>query len=189
MGETIAELEAKLAAVKSELVKARRALPAAVVGEYVLRDGEGRAIEFASLFGDQNDLIVIHNMGRSCVYCTAFADGLNGVAEHVRDRAPLVLASPDEPETMRRFAEGRGWKFRLVSTRGTAFGRDMGFEGEGGQPMPGVSGFHRQPDGKVVRTGRAQFGPGDEFCPVWHLFDLLRDGTNGWEPKYSYPAR
>ena len=29
--------------------------------------------------------------------------------------------------------------------------------------------------------------PHDDFCALWHLFDLLADGSAGWKPKYSYP--
>jgi hypothetical protein len=32
----------------------------------------------------------------------------------------------------------------------------------------------------------APFGPGDAFCPTWHVLDLLADGAAGWEPKYKY---
>jgi predicted dithiol-disulfide oxidoreductase (DUF899 family) len=49
-----------------------------------------------------------------------------------------------------------------------------------------VSAFHRNDDGTVVRTGKAIFGPGDDFCALWHLLDLLPGGPKGWEPKYKY---
>ena len=61
----------------------------------------------------------------------------------------------------------------------------MGFELDG-KPQPGVSAFHLEADGTVVRTGKACFGPGDEFCSAWHLFDLLPGGAESWQPKYSY---
>jgi hypothetical protein len=41
--------------------------------------------------------------------------------------------------------------------------------------------------GTITRVARSrQLGPGDPFCPVWPLLDLLKDGPNGWEPKYHY---
>jgi len=32
----------------------------------------------------------------------------------------------------------------------------------------------------------ASLGPGDDFCSVWHLFNLLPEGPDGWEPQYKY---
>ncbi len=44
----------------------------------------------------------------------------------------------------------------------------------------------RKEDGKVVRVANAKFGPGDDFCAVWHLFDLIPEGPDDWQPKYKY---
>ena len=51
---------------------------------------------------------------------------------------------------------------------------------------PGFSTFRRQPDGSVQRVAHASFGPGDPYCGVFHLFGLLADGLDGWQPKFSY---
>jgi len=59
----------------------------------------------------------------------------------------------------------------------------MGYEDADGDPQPGVSAFHRAEDGAVFRVGTSWFGPGDDFCPVWPLFDLFPDGPAGWGPR------
>jgi hypothetical protein len=51
--------------------------------------------------------------------------------------------------------------------------------------MPGVSVFRRQNEG-IVRVSDAPFSPGDDFCSVWHFFDLIPEGAAGWQPKYKY---
>ncbi|MFW5652639.1 MAG: DUF899 family protein [Planctomycetota bacterium] len=137
------------------------------------------------LFGDHNDLFVIHNMGRRCSYCTLWGDGINGVAHQIQRRAGLVLVSPDDPTAQAEFARDRGWTFAMASTAdGGTFSRDMGFEDEQGRALPGVSAFHRDAlDGTIVRTGCATFGPGDPFCIVFPLFELLKDGASGWQPE------
>ena len=135
---------------------------------------------------EKEDLILIHNMGKKCAYCTLWADGFNGVRQHLQDRAGFVVISPDEPATIKEFAASRGWRFNILSSRGSSFTKDMGFENEKGEPMPGVSAFQKNGQGKVLRVSRAGFGPGDDYCAVWHLFDLLADGSNGWRPKFSY---
>jgi predicted dithiol-disulfide oxidoreductase (DUF899 family) len=73
----------------------------------------------------------------------------------------------------------------MVSTQGTRFAADMGFENATGQAMPGVSAFQKL-DGKIVRVSAAGFDTGDEYCSVWRLFDLLPEGVDGWRPKKSY---
>lgn len=52
--------------------------------------------------------------------------------------------------------------------------------------MPGVSALRRNADGTIVRTGTRQFGPGDDFCAIFPMFDLLQDGVGDWQPKYHY---
>jgi len=40
--------------------------------------------------------------------------------------------------------------------------------------------------GGIVRVSDASFSPGDDFCSVWHFFDLIPEGAAGWQPKYNY---
>jgi len=77
-----------------------------------------------------------------------------------------------------------GRKKDLMVIRGTTFAEDTGYGGDGGF-MPGVSVFQKQ-KGKDVRVSDTGFGPGDIYCSVWHLLDLLPQGSDGWRPKYSY---
>jgi len=35
--------------------------------------------DLSSLFADKKLLLVIHNMGQACRYCTLWADGFNGI--------------------------------------------------------------------------------------------------------------
>jgi len=164
----------------------RKQLPAESIEDFTLTSAEGSPVQLSELFGDKDDLIVVHNMGKGCPYCTLWADGFNGVRHHLEDRAAFVVVSPDAPEVMSKFALDRGWHFRMLSNKGSGFTKSMGYEGDKGEPFPGVSAFHREPDGSIVRTNHAPFGPGDDFCSTWHLFDLLKDGANGWGPKFDY---
>jgi predicted dithiol-disulfide oxidoreductase (DUF899 family) len=145
----------------------------------------GGTVRLADLFGEKNDLIVIHNMGARCVHCTLWADGFNGVYEHLANRAAFAVSGPDAPEAQRRFAAGRGWRFPMVSHQGTDFAADMGYRSESGGWLPGVSVFRRDGD-RMTRVGDTALGPGDDFCSVWHFLDLLPGGADGWRPRYSY---
>lgn len=138
----------------------------------------------ASLFGSKDILFVVHNMGKSCVHCTQWADGFNGSLEHLEDRAAFVISSPDLPDVQKTFADSRNWKFTMVSHNGTSFAKDMGYHPQEGY-WPGVSVFRKGGD-RILRVSDTNFGPGDDFNAVWNLFDLIPEGPDGWEPKYSY---
>ena len=178
-------LETRLGETRRELAALRRMRKQEIVKDYEFRDWSGRVVHLSALAEGRRDLIVVHNMGVSCAYCTLWADGFVGLLPHLESRASFVVASPDATEVQRRFARERGWNFRMVSAGDNLFFADMGFTDGNGDPMPGVSTF-RFEDGLVTRAQRAEFGPGDEFCPVWHFFDLLSDGAGNWEPRYRY---
>jgi predicted dithiol-disulfide oxidoreductase (DUF899 family) len=135
-------------------------------------------------------LILIHNMGSGCPYCTMWADEFNGVLHHLESRAAFVVVSPNHPKVQQDIAKKRGWRFWMYSAAGTTFIEDMGFGSEqehyDTHAMPGVSVFHKNADGSIVLVSRDFFGPGDLYCGVWHLFDLLCDGPGDWEPQFEY---
>ncbi len=179
-------LEKEIQEKKKQLVTLRRQQPPTPVTDYTFLTHDGQQVTLSSLFAGGDELMVIHNMGKQCPYCTLWADGLNGVWQHLENRAPFVVISPDDPETQKKFYASRGWKFRMYSSHGTSFFRDSGFASEKNDPWPGVSTFRRLSDGRIEQVAHTYFGPGDDFCSVWPLLDLLPNGPNGWEPKYKY---
>ena len=190
------ELESQLAGAmedleraKQRVVELRRQIPHEPVQDYELQGPDG-GVMLSAMFGGKSDLILIHNMGAGCPYCTLWADEFNGVLHHLESRAAFVVVSPDAPEAQQRLAGKRGWRFRMYSAKDTTFIEDMGFGSEeehyDSHAMPGVSALHKSPDGSIVRVARDFFGPGDPYCGVWHLFDLLQDGPCDWEPKFHY---
>lgn len=181
----VKRLESELKKQKNKLAQLRRKIPPQKVSDYTFQSAKGELC-LSELFGAKPDLLVVHNMGRKCPYCTLWADGLNGVWQHLENRAAFVVSSPDDLKTQKEFAKSRDWCFRMVSVKDSPFPKDMGFQSEKGGYLPGVSAFRKTPDGKIVRVSKSTFGPGDDFCAVWHLFDLLAEGANGWEPHYKY---
>ncbi len=182
--QEIQALEQELLEKSRKLAELKRAMPRERVTDYTLAGWNG-PVMLSSLFAGKKDLIVIHNMGKGCRYCTLWADGFNGVWRHLANRAGFVVCSPDTIETQKTFAESRKWGFPMVSGHGSSFIQDMGFRGEKSW-MPGVSTFHLADDGTIERVARAEFGPYDLFCGVWHLIAMLADGESGWEPHYTY---
>jgi predicted dithiol-disulfide oxidoreductase (DUF899 family) len=182
----IESLENEIHEKKKRLAELRKQIPSQEIIDYKLKSSDGSEMLLSSLFGAHDELVLIHNMGKGCAYCTLWADGFNGVVGHLENRAAFVVVSPDDPETQTKFAQSRGWKFRMLSAKGTAFSKDMGFQTADNHNLPGVSTFHKAGDGKLYRVAHTEFGPGDDFCGVWHLFDLLPRGSNQWQPRFSY---
>lgn len=188
---TYRDTSEKLAAWRKQIAELRQKMRAAQstvqpepVQDYEFTIPSGR-ICLSQLFGDKRDLIVIHNMGRSCPNCTLWADGFNGVYPHIADRAAFVVTSPDSADVQQSFAASRGWRFPMASHQGNGFAADMGYRSTSGGWLPGVSVFRREATG-VVRVADTHFESGDDFCAVWHLFDLIPEGAAGWRAKFSY---
>jgi len=182
--EKLADYRRQIRELRQKMRDEQAAVEPEAVKDYTFRRAGGGSVRLSELFGDKSDLFVIHNMGQSCPYCTLWADGFNGAYVHLSNRAAFVVSSPDTPEKQRKFAESRHWTFPMVSHEGTTFAEDMGYRQDGGW-MPGVSVFRRQNRG-IVRVSDAPFSPGDDFCNLWHFFDLIPEGAAGWQPKYKY---
>jgi len=178
----IEDLERRIEALKEERAAARRRRGPEPIADHDVGTGEGTR-RLSELFGPHDDLLLVHNMGRACAYCTLRADGFVGLLPHLTRRAAFALLTPDTPEVQRAFAASRGWPFVMASDPTRAVARDLGFVTEAGRSLPGVSALRRAPDGSLTRAGRAEFGPGDDFCAVWPLFDLLQGGAQGWSPR------
>jgi len=184
--KTVAKLEKQLVDIKKKLAAARQKCGKREVEDYQLFDWNGGTVRLSELFANKQELILIYNMGKQCPYCTLWADGFNGMLAHLEDRAAFVVVSPDDPLTQQKFAQSRGWKFKMVSHQDTTFRKDMGFEDKKGGPQPGVSTFQKDKKGKITHVACASFGPGDDYCSLWSLFDLLPGGAKGWAAKFHY---
>lgn len=174
----------RIASLRRRMRDVQRRIEPQPVDDYTFASTKG-PIRLSQLFGGKRDLIVIHNMGSGCPYCTLWADGYNGLYAHLATRAAFIVTSPDPPAGQRRFARSRGWRFPMVSHQGTTFAADMGYRSREGRWLPGLSAFRRGRDG-IVRISDAGSSPGDDFCAAWHLFDLLPDGAAGWQPRLRY---
>ncbi len=192
--ETVKEFDAKIAAAQAEILEAKQRIvalrkerPREEVKNYSFTNWNGEEATLESLFADRNELIIVHNMGIGCNYCTLWADGFNGERMHLSSRAAFCVISNDPIEVQQKFAGSRDWKFPMVSSKENTFFVDMGFANEAGDPWPGISCFRKEEDGSIVRTGREDLGEGDDFCAVWFVFSLLGDDLDSWSPTVVQP--
>ena len=119
--EEIDVLQAEIKAKQKEISDLRSQLELEEVKDYSLLDAEGNSVLLSSLFDERNELLVTHNMGKQCSYCTLWADGFNGFAKPLTDRVPFVVVSPDLPEVQQAFAASRGWTFPMLSSNTSSF--------------------------------------------------------------------
>jgi predicted dithiol-disulfide oxidoreductase (DUF899 family) len=174
----LADYRQQIASIREKMRETLAGVEPQEVRDYEFTSTEG-AVRLSELFGPHEDLILIHNMGVSCSYCTLWADGYNGLHPHVVRRAGFAVSSPDRPTVQKKFAESRGWQFPMVSHAGTSFAADMGYVSTNGGWMPGVSVFRRE-GATILRVSDTGFSPGDDFCALWHFFDLLPGGIGEW---------
>lgn len=184
----IGKLQQEIFDKQQELRKLQLNQPLEEIENYSFKNREGKEVDLLSLFKDSEELLVIHNMGKKCPYCTMWADGFRGYSEMLSDRMPWVLTTPDNFQDMKLFSESREWDFNVLSFYETSFAKDLGFEfeKEGKRHYwPGVSALIKKND-KIYRTAKDSFGPGDVYNPVWHFLDLFPKGANNWHPKFKY---
>ena len=86
----IESLEKEIAEKRKKLTELRRALPREEVDNYSLEGPGGRKISLSETFDGHDELLLIHNMGKKCPYCTLWADGFNGFLHHLENRAGFV---------------------------------------------------------------------------------------------------
>lgn len=184
MQKDIAALSEEIFKKKLELHQLRREMGAMPVENYRFQNLDGQWVTLDSLFNENGDLIVVHNMGKSCAYCTLWADGFIGFAPHLLSQTAFVLVTPDPPEVAREFAKSRGWNFPIVCDIDEEFSKAVGFLIPEKGWWPGASGFKLR-DGKITRVAFDYFGPFDDYCSPFHLFELLEGGRKDWCPDLS----
>jgi predicted dithiol-disulfide oxidoreductase (DUF899 family) len=181
--EKLTQYRQQIAELRSKMRDLQQSVEPEEVVDYEFLTTEGK-VRLSELFGKHEYLFVIHNMGAGCRYCTLWADGFNGILPHIENRAAFVVASPDETAAQQKFKSARGWRFKMVSHNDTSFARDMGYRSDDGW-LPGVSVLRKRGQ-RICRVSDTRFGPGDDFCAIWHFFELLPEGADGWQPQYKY---
>lgn len=211
--ERLLEAEKELRDQRERVAQLRRELPPGPVidQDYTFREGSPdltvnapssyRYTLLSELFAPgKNELFVYHLMfdpswPEACRMCSMWLDGLDGVADHIRETANFAVIAKAELPQLRAWALHRGWhKLRLLSSYGTSFNRDLHAEDANGEQDSVVSVFTRSPVDDTIRLfymGSPHFGPGeyrgiDLLCPTWHVLDLLPGGRDSWMPSEGH---
>jgi len=183
MSSEITRIEGQIFELTKQLAELRTQNSGTEIRNYSFKTLHGKT-SLLEMFGEQDKLLVIHNMGQGCRYCTLWADGLNGFVPHLESTMALALVSKDEPVLQRRFANSRGWRFQLASHGGGEYIKEQTVM-EGEDNMPGAVVYER--DGEhIFRKNSCVFGPGDLYCSIWPLLAMAGLGDANWTPQFHY---
>src|SRR5918912_2031198 len=132
--DELLEAEKELTRRSDELARKRRELPWVPVEKDYRFETEAGTKSLADLFDGRSQLVVYHFMfgppyEAGCPVCSSIADTLAPQVAHLKARdTTLLLASRGPLEKLLAFRERMGWDIGWVSSGGSDFNRDLGFQ-------------------------------------------------------------
>jgi len=208
----LAEIE--LMRQRERVAELRRHLPkGAPIQDYIFEEGPAgldagdtpiRKVRLSQLFTAPDRSVVIYHFmygkgqTKPCPMCTAWIDGLNGVAHHVAQNVDVAIVAAADPDALRAHARNRGWnRLRLLSAAGSTFKYDLGSEDKDGNQDSTISVFTRDSDGTLRHfySGHPWLANDikergiDELTPIWNFLDLTPQGRRDWYAKLEYPSK
>jgi predicted dithiol-disulfide oxidoreductase (DUF899 family) len=126
--------EKELTRRADDLTRRRRELPWVAVEKDYRFETESGTKTLADLFGGRSQLLVYHFMfgpewSGGCPVCSSIADTLAPQVPHLKARdTTLLLASRAPLEKLLAYRDRMGWDIDWVSSGGTDFNRDLGFQ-------------------------------------------------------------
>ena len=208
----LAEIE--LMRQRERVAELRRRLPAGpalqdykfIEGPVDLDSGDTptRTVRLSELFsGPERPLVIYHLMygkrqTKPCPMCTAWIDGINGIAHHIAQNVDFAIVAAADPAALRAHARARGWnRLRLLSAGDSTFKYDLGSEDREGNQDSTISVFTLDSHGAVHHFYSAHPRMSQEIkergidlmSPIWHVLDLTPQGRGDWYAKLDYPMR
>ena len=165
-------------------------------------DTPARTVRLSELFTAVGRPLVIYHLmygkrqTKPCPMCTAWIDGINGVAQHIAQKVDLAIVAAADPAALRAHARARGCnRLRLLSAGDSSFKYDFGSEDRQGNQDSTISVFTRDNQGAVRHfyTAHPWMSPEikergiDLMSPIWHILDLTPQGRGDWYTKLEYP--
>ena len=165
-------------------------------------DTPTRTVRLSELFTAAGRPLAIYHLmygklqTKPCPMCTAWIDGINGVAHHIAQKVDFAIVAAADPAALRAHARARGWNgLRLLSAGDSTFKYDFGSEDREGKQDSTISVFNRDGEGSVHHfyTAHPWLSPEikergiDLMSPIWHALDLTPQGRGDWYAKLEYP--
>src|SRR5438874_6551223 len=164
-------------------------------------DTPTRTVRLSELFTAAGRPLVIYHLmygkrqTKPCPMCTAWIDGINGVAHHIAQNVDFAIAAAADPAALRAHARARGWnRLRLLSAGDSTFKYDLGSEDREGNQDSTISVFTKESDGTLRHfySGHPWLAPEikergiDELSPIWNVLDLTPQGRGKFYTSLDY---
>jgi predicted dithiol-disulfide oxidoreductase (DUF899 family) len=187
---------------RDELSEQRRELPWVMVDkDYRFTDVNGEH-SMLDLFGECKQLMFYHFMysadwEQGCQSCSYWADSFNGIDMHLAGRDIAFMAVSSAPiDTLEKYKERLGWRFRWVSVSDSDFNRDyhVSFDAQSKEEgaidynykkqsfymeeLPGVSVFIRDESNRIFHTYSTYSRGVDILNAAYNYIDLSPLGRN-----------
>ena len=212
--EELRHAEIELMRQRERVAELRRGLPkGAIVPDYEfiedptsLDDGDEpvKRVRLSELFtAPDRSLVIYHLMfgkkqTKPCPMCTAWIDGINGVAHHLAQNVDLAIVAAADTSALRAHARDRGWnRLRLLSAGESTFKYDLGSEDREGGQDSSLSVFTRDSDGTLrhfyschpwLADDIKERGI-DELTPIWNVMDLTPQGRGTFYTSLDYGTK
>jgi len=201
--------EKEFTRLRDELSRQRRELPWVRVEKRYVFEGPNGKETLADLFDGRSQLIVDHFMlgpgwKEGCVGCSFGADHIGGALVHLEHHdVTLVVVSRVPLPEIEAFKKRMGWRFKWVSSYGSAFNYDYhvsfpkddiakgkvyyNYEMRDFQSdeLPGTSVFYRDEAGDIFHTYSCYARGGDILLGTYNLLDLTPKGRNETGPNHN----
>jgi predicted dithiol-disulfide oxidoreductase (DUF899 family) len=179
----IRQLEKEIWEQTVRLEMLRKNNKATKVKNYQLQTLGGKT-SLMDCFAGKDKMLVIHNMGQNCRWCTAWGDIINAALPYLESEFSVVLVSGDLPQAQRTFALSRHWDFRMVSHSNNEYISEQSII-SGEKNIPGIVCYERSGENILLKNASA-FYPGDAFNPIFHLLSVGGIGLKEFKPQFNY---
>jgi predicted dithiol-disulfide oxidoreductase (DUF899 family) len=212
--EELRNAEIELLRQRERVAELRRALPAgAAIKDYEFLEGPTsltagdepvKTVRLSELFTTPDRSLVIYHFmfGKEqttpCPMCTAWIDGVNGIAHHLAQNVDVAIVAAADVATLRANARTRGWdNLRLLSAGESSFKYDLGSEDREGRQDSTISVFTRDADGTLRHfySGHPWLSEEikergiDELTPIWNFLDLTPQGRGTFYASLDYAPK
>ena len=212
--EELRHAEIELLRQRERVAELRRALPAGpIIQDYEFLEGPAslaagdepvKSVRLSDLFtAPDRSLVIYHFMfGKTqttpCPMCTAWIDGINGIAHHLAQNVDVAIVAAADVPTLRANARQRGWdNLRLLSAGESSFKYDLGSEDREGRQDSTISVFTRDANGTLRHfySGHPWLSEDikergiDELTPIWNFLDLTPQGRGTFYASLDYTPR
>ena len=185
--------EKEFTRARDALSARRRALPWVRIDKPYRFETPNGVTTLSGLFGSRKQLLVQHFMfapdwEKPCKSCSFWADGFNGVVDHLAQRDTAFVAVSRAPlEKLEARKRRMGWVFPWVSSGDSDFNYDFAVSFREEDMKAGTATYNYAPKQGTMNElpGISAFVKDDDGA-VYHTYSCFARGLDLMNPAYNY---